>query len=66
MRFLIKIAQGHRISKELVELFGHLKPDRLFQFQMEGMSNGAVRLDFASALMHPRLGTNIGSRCVLL
>src|SRR5437870_7616472 len=56
MRLLVQIAQGHSVCEELIELFGHFQTNWLFEFKMKGMSYGAIGLNLAPALMHPRLG----------
>src|SRR5713226_8743976 len=37
VRFLIQIAQGHRVCKQLIELCGHFQPHRFLQVRMEGI-----------------------------
>src|SRR6266404_532869 len=57
---LVKIAQRHGVSQQLVKLLGHFQTDGLFQLQRQQMRNGAVSLNLPCALVNPGLCANSG------
>ena len=51
MRFLVQIAEGHRVREQLIQLRRHFQSNRLFQFQWQQMVHGAVSLNFTCSLV---------------
>jgi hypothetical protein len=65
VRFLVQIAQRHRVGKKLIELCGHFQPYRLLQFKRQKMVDGSVRLNLRSPLVKPRLSTDFSASLVV-
>src|SRR5437763_12474834 len=62
MRLFVEIAEGHRISKQLIKLLGHLQAHRLFQLKIKRVSDCSELLKFTAALVNSRLCTRTISR----
>src|SRR5256885_3369336 len=62
MRLLVEIAEGHRISKQLIKLLGHLEAHRFFQLKIKRVSDCSELLKFMAALVNSRLCTRTISR----
>src|SRR5689334_3247846 len=55
VRFLVQVAQCHRVGEKLIELCGHFQPYRLLQFKRQKLVDGSVRLNLSSPLVNGRL-----------
>src|SRR5256712_12337149 len=65
VRFLVQVAQCHRVGKDLIELCRHFQPYRLLQFKRQKMVDGSVCLNLSSSLVKAWLCGDFSSGLVV-
>jgi hypothetical protein len=59
MRLLVKVAEGHGVGQQLVELSGHFQTDRLLKCEWQQVAHCSVGLNLRRRLMKMRLCADI-------